>query len=67
MIVRHFDVKTPETQPPQNEGWEQTWAGYYAMTKCLAQQRKASLEEPDHNIRAEGCTSKILGDINERE
>ena len=73
MIIRHFDINTPETQPPQDEGWEQTWAGYYMMTKCIAQDRRANLEERDRAIRAAGemtqvdfgkdCLLSVLADI----
>jgi len=40
MIVRHFDVDTPKTQPPQGEGWELAWHGYYRMVKCWSPQRR---------------------------
>jgi len=73
MIIKHFDVITPETHLPRDEGWEQNWAGYYAMTKCLAQQRKERLEERDNAIREEGqmtqtgfgkdCLLSVLADI----
>lgn len=73
MIIRHFDVKTPETQPPQEEGWEQTWVGYHAMTKCVAQQRRAKFEEQYRATRAAGqmtesefeqdCLLSVLADI----
>ena len=73
MIVKHFDIKTPQTQPPQDEGWGQTWAGYYAMTKCMSQERREQLEERDRAIRAAGemtetdfgrdCLLSVLADI----
>lgn len=58
MIVRHFDVNTPKTQPPQDEGWEQAWHGYYRMTKCLSQQRKMEFAERTRAIQAKGEVSE---------
>lgn len=73
MIVRHFDVNAPETQPPQSEGWEQAWHGYYRMTKCWSQQRKTKQAERRRAIHAKGevteseferdCFLSVLADI----
>ncbi len=73
MIVRHFDVDTPKTQPPEDEGWEQGWYGYYWMTKCWSQQRRTEFAERTHAIQAKGevserqfeqdCFLSVLADI----
>lgn len=73
MIIRHFDVKTPQTQPPHDEGWEPTWHGYYEMTKCESQRRRVEYAERDRAIWAEGqiteaeferdCFLSVLADI----
>lgn len=58
MIIRHFDVKTPKTQPPQSEGWQPTWHGYYEMAKCESPERKAEYAERDRAIHAEGMMTE---------
>ncbi len=73
MIIHHFDVKTPETQPPQREGWQPTWHGYYEMVKCESPQRKIEYVEHDCAIHIEGtiteaeferdCFLSVLADI----
>jgi len=73
MIVRHFDVKIPEAQPPQEGGWEQTWHGYYEMIKCESLERRAEYVERDRVIHAAGmmteadferdCFLSVLADI----
>ena len=73
MIIRHFDVKTPQTQPPQSEGWQPTWHGYYEMAKCESPERKTEYAERDRAIHAEGmmteadferdCFLSVLADI----
>ncbi|MFC1869961.1 FkbM family methyltransferase [Chloroflexota bacterium] len=76
MIVRHFDIKPPETQPPHEDGWEQSWQGFYGyhtMAKCESQQAKAEWEERDRAERAKGqmnegeferdCFLTVLADI----
>ncbi len=77
MIVRHFDIKTPETKPPQDEGWEQMRHGYYVMTKCLSQQKRAQDAERDQAIQAEGqmtdtefkqdCFLSVLADVGRQQ
>ena len=73
MIIRHFDIQTPEAKPPQGKGWEQLWSGYYWMTKCISRQIRTEWAERDRNTRAEGkmtetefqqdCLLSILADI----
>jgi len=77
MIVKHFDVKPPKTQPPEKEeGWEPAWHasyGYYAMTKCVSPESQTEWQERDRAIRAEGkmpgteffedCFLSVLADI----
>ncbi|MBA7606401.1 hypothetical protein ES703_13549 [subsurface metagenome] len=73
MIIRHFDIQTPEAKPPQGKGWEQLWSRYYWMTKCISRQRRTEWAERDRNTRAEGkmtetefqqdCLLSILADI----
>jgi FkbM family methyltransferase len=73
VIIRHFDIKKPLTRPPENEGWEPTWHGYFEMTKCLSPSRRREIEDFDNAIRAKGlvpevdfeqdCLLSILADI----
>jgi FkbM family methyltransferase len=73
MIVQHFNVTTPKTEPPQAEGWEQAWHGYYEMTKCESEQRRVEYAERDSTILAKGemteadferdCLLSVLADI----
>jgi FkbM family methyltransferase len=75
MIVRHFDISTPENQPPQDEGWEQAWYGYYRMTKCW-KRLKIQVEEQVKAVRAKGeldelhfeqdCFLSVLADIKKK-
>jgi len=77
MIVRHFDIKTPEVKAPGEDGWEQLPLGYYRMSKCIAADRKSSDEELYSRIRAAGnmpagnfqqdCLLSILADIKKDE
>lgn len=73
MIIRHFDIKTPEIQLPQDAEWEQAWHGYYLMTKRWSQQRKTEFAERDRAVQLRGeidersfeqdCFLSILADI----
>ena len=76
MIVRHFDLQPPKTQPPEEEGWmpaRQGFYGYHTMTKCVSQQVKTEWEERDRAERAMGllpegefqqdCFLSVLSDI----
>lgn len=73
MIVRHFDIKTPEVKAPGKDGWEQLPLGYYWMTRCRATDFRARLEELYSKIREAGnmaggeflddCLLSILADI----
>jgi FkbM family methyltransferase len=73
MIVRHFDVKTPETKPPNDEGWEQAWYGYHRMAKCWSEQMKVKFGEQSKSVNAAGeldegqferdCFLSVLADI----
>jgi FkbM family methyltransferase len=73
MIVRHFDVSTPETKPPHDEGWGQAWYGYHRMAKCWSDQMKTEFEATCKKIRASGemeerrfevdCFLSVLTDI----
>ena len=73
MIVRHFDVKTLETQPPQDEGWEQGWHGYYLMTKIWSEEFRArrlegvraahTCGELDESSFEQDCFLSVLADI----
>jgi FkbM family methyltransferase len=56
MIIKHFDVTTPETEPPAGEGWERTWTGYHVMSKCIAQDRKTQFEDQYLETRKNGQT-----------
>lgn len=58
MIIRHFEVKTPQTQPPHDEGWQPTWHGYYEMAKCVSPERRAEWVERDRATRAEGMVTE---------
>jgi FkbM family methyltransferase len=73
MIVRHFDVSIPKTEPPQNEGWEQAWYGYHRMTKCWSEQMKVKHRgrikpimvkgELDESSFERDCLLSVLADI----
>jgi FkbM family methyltransferase len=77
MIVRHFDTTTPRTKPPQSVGWQPTWHGYWEMTQCENQHRKAEYIETDRVIHKEGmiteveferdCLLSILSDIKHKK
>jgi FkbM family methyltransferase len=75
MIVRHFDISTPKNQPPQGDGWEQAWYGYYRTTKCWKRLR-VEVEENIKAVRDKGeldelhfeqdCFLSVLADINKK-
>ena len=77
MIVRHFDIETPEVKPKVNDGWEQLPSGYYRMTKCISADRKIRDDERIRNMREAGimsagefqqdCLLSILADIKRDE
>ena len=76
MIIKHFDVNEPETEPPAGEGWERTWTGYHVMSKCLDLDRKTKFEDQDLETRNDGQTPQpafgrdlmlsLLTDINKK-
>ena len=76
MIVQHFDVSIPKTEPPQDKGWEQAWYGYHMTTKCWPSHRKVELEEQRQAALAEGqvyerdferdCFLSVLADIDKK-
>lgn len=57
MEIRHFDIATPETKPPQREGWEREWHGYHRLKGCWTETIDESV------LRAVGRN----GEIGERE
>ena len=77
MIIRHFDIGTPEVVVRKKDGWEQLPLGYYRMSKCIAADRRFSDEELYSSIRAAGnmpagnfqqdCLLSILADIKKDE
>ena len=54
MIVKHFDVSTPQTKPPQKEGWEQAWYGYHRMTRCWSEEMRQKFSEQIKSTCAKG-------------
>lgn len=73
MILRHFEIKSLNTLPPQDTGWEREWHGKDEMTKCESVQRRLEYAERDRAIRADGmiteaeferdCFLSVLSDI----
>lgn len=73
MILRHFDVKTPKTQLPRDNSWEQLWSGYYWMSKCMSDKFRTDWEERNRAEQAAGmmhesdfqrdCFLSILVDV----
>ena len=54
MIIQHFDFKTPAIPPPEPNGWEQAWHGYYEMAKVETEERKKGYAEQDRTAHAQG-------------
>ena len=77
MKLKHFNITSPGTSPPENEGWEPTWYGYYEMTKCETPDRRKEYLENDREIHAKGmlteadfereCLLNILADIDKED
>lgn len=58
MIIKHFNVNSPQPQPPQNEEWQPAWHGYRVMTKCYSPEKRKLDAERDRMIHAEGMISE---------
>ncbi len=54
MLLKHFNIKTPGTQPPKEVGWEKLWSGYYYMTKCYSELKREVEAEKNRATGAEG-------------
>lgn len=77
MIIRHFNIKTPEVTAPEEDGWEQLPLGYHWLTKCMAADRRAGDKELYGKIREAGnmtagdfqqdCLLSILADMKRDE
>ena len=73
MIIRHYDVQSPETKPPDNDNWQPTWHGYWELKACETQNRKLALLAQDKTTHSRGmitepefekdCLLSILSDI----
>ena len=40
MKLRKYDIKQPNTEPPQPQGWERLWNGYYQMRKVCSEKKR---------------------------
>ena len=58
MILKHFDISTPRTEAPEDEGWLQAWHGKYEMSKCESAQRRSMYAERDRAIRRDGMMTE---------
>jgi FkbM family methyltransferase len=73
MKIKHYEINAPPTTPPDKEGWQPTWHGYFEMTKCVSPEWGAELAERDRLIIKDSmipendferdCFLSILADI----
>jgi len=77
MNLKRFDYKTPQTPPPESEGWVQVWHGYYRKAESESSKKRAcrrlpnTLNEVDlerqlflniiHNLKKDHITMFELG------
>jgi len=49
MSLKKFATRRPKTIPPEPEGWQQFWYGYFQMTKVRSQ-KKRIIDEENHAV-----------------
>jgi FkbM family methyltransferase len=59
LLIKHFEIKSPETLPPEETGWNPTWHGYFEMAKCVSPEWGAELEKINRDTRDEGMVPEI--------
>ncbi len=42
MKLKKYNIKQPNTEPPQPQGWKKQWNGYYLMTKVHSEKKLQS-------------------------
>ncbi|MCK5564568.1 MAG: FkbM family methyltransferase [Planctomycetes bacterium] len=59
MKLKKYDIKQPNTKPPQPQGWEQLWNGYYQMTKVCSEEKRRRNELSHSKV---DLSSGVLGE-----
>jgi len=59
VIIRHFDIQPPITQPPDAEGWEPTWHGYWELTECETEDRRLEYKTMEEQAKTEGIMTEM--------
>lgn len=58
MELKTFAITTPQTAPPEREGWIRYWHGHFQMRKVKSDDKRLLDQQEDREARERGCLTE---------